>query len=175
MFDYEMATSVAGSRGKDGTRPGLMCLDGLMAIYQKPRSSASHSEHEHYPYLSRDLVTPGPIRFVWTSLISPCRKVFCKYTILWIGTAKRCCFGDCPTPWTQIFVSLLWKKTWRNTVIPIYSTPTRAVSSPGLLLPKNSGKNVSEFLWTVMTTGWVTCSLNASGEVSSMRASPVCL
>ena len=33
----------------------LMRLMGLMAVYQKPKTSVPNPEHKHYPYLLRDL------------------------------------------------------------------------------------------------------------------------
>lgn len=56
----------------------LMRLMGLMAVYQKPKTSVLHPGHTRYPYLLRDLAVTSPIRSgVRTSRISPCAKASC--------------------------------------------------------------------------------------------------
>ena len=42
----------------------LMAKMGLVAIYQRPRTSDPHPEHRIYPYLLRDLKITGPNQ-VW--------------------------------------------------------------------------------------------------------------
>jgi putative transposase len=55
----------------------LMRLMGLMAIYQKPRTSVANPEHTRYPYLLREL-TIGSSNQVWCADITyiPMRKGF---------------------------------------------------------------------------------------------------
>lgn len=55
----------------------LMRLMGLEPIYQKPRTSTPHPEHQRYPYLLRDLAVTRPNQ-VWCSDITyiPMRKGF---------------------------------------------------------------------------------------------------
>ena len=55
----------------------LMRLMGLMAAYQKPKTSTPHPEHRRYPYLLRDLAVTRPNQ-VWCSDITyiPMRKGF---------------------------------------------------------------------------------------------------
>ena len=123
----------------------LMRLMGLMPIYRKPRTSIPNPEHIRYPYLLRDVVITRPNQ-VWCvdiTYTSPCAKVFCTWWSLWTGTAKKCCPGDFPTPWTLISASRPWKKPWRKTVTPLSSTLIRAVSSPVSRLPTPYGRTES--------------------------------
>ena len=55
----------------------LMQKMGLMAIYQKPRTSAPHPEHKVYPYLLRDLAITAPNQ-VWCADVTyiPMRRGF---------------------------------------------------------------------------------------------------
>ena len=55
----------------------LMRLMGLMAVYQKPRTSIPHPEHTRYPYLLRGLAITRPNQ-VWCADITyiPMRKGF---------------------------------------------------------------------------------------------------
>lgn len=55
----------------------LMRLMGLMAVYQKPKTSVPHPGHTRYPYLLRGLAITGPNQ-VWCADITyiPMRKGF---------------------------------------------------------------------------------------------------
>ena len=55
----------------------LMQKMGLMAIYQKPRTSEPHPEHKIYPYLLRDLAITAPNQ-VWCADVTyiPMRRGF---------------------------------------------------------------------------------------------------
>ena len=55
----------------------LMQKMGLMAIYQKPRTSESHPEHKVYPYLLRNLAITAPNQ-VWCADVTyiPMRRGF---------------------------------------------------------------------------------------------------
>jgi putative transposase len=55
----------------------LMQKMGLMAIYQKPRTSEPHPEHKVYPYLLRDLAITAPNQ-VWCADVTyiPMRRGF---------------------------------------------------------------------------------------------------
>ena len=55
----------------------LMRLMGLMAVYQKPKTSIPHPAHTRYPYLLRDLIVTRPNQ-VWCADITyiPMRKGF---------------------------------------------------------------------------------------------------
>ncbi len=123
----------------------LMRLMGLMPIYRKPRTSIPNTEHIRYPYLLRDFVITRPNQ-VWCADITyiPMHKGFLYLVaVMRTGTAKKCCPGDFPTPWTLISASRPWKKPWRKTVTPLSSTLIRAVSSPVSRLPTFCGRTES--------------------------------
>ena len=69
-------TSLGYSAGKKRIRR-LMRLMGLMAVYQKPKTSLPNPEHRHYPYLLRNL-TIDRSNQVWCADIAyiPMRKGF---------------------------------------------------------------------------------------------------
>lgn len=89
----------------------LMAHMGLAPIYQRPRTTVPHPEHQIYPYLLRDLVIDRPTRFgAVTSPTFPCGAAFCIWLRSWTGRRARCCPGGCRTPWMS---SSAWKR-WRR-------------------------------------------------------------
>ncbi|SFW72778.1 hypothetical protein SAMN02910291_02771 [Desulfovibrio desulfuricans] len=149
----------------------LMRLMGLMAVYQKPKTSIPHQRIRATRISCGDCPSPDPIRSgARISRTSPCAKDFCTWWPLWTGTVKRCCPGDFPTPWTRIFVSRPWKKPWRTRANPIFSTPTKAANSSASRSPMSCGRTVSTFPWMAVAAGWTMSSSNSSGARSSMNA-----
>ena len=163
--------SLGYSAGRKRVRR-LMRLMGLMAVYQKPRTSGPYPEHKRYPYLLRDLdITRSNQSGALILHTFPCERAFCIWSPSWTGTVEKCCPGDFPTPWRRTFVSRLWKRPWRNTAGRIYSTLIRAASSPVSHLRAFCEKTASVFPWTDEAAGWTMYSLSAFGARSNMRTS----
>lgn len=72
----------------------LMTRMGLVAIYQKPRTTVPHPEHRTYPYLLRDLTIDRPNQ-VWCSDITyiPMRRGFLYLTAIMDWTTRKVLAG----------------------------------------------------------------------------------
>ena len=83
--------------GRDRVRR-LMRKMGLVAIYQKPRTSVRHPEHKIYPYLLRGIRNnrPNQVRCADITYV-PMKRGSCIWWQLWTGTAAPCLLGVCRT------------------------------------------------------------------------------
>ena len=115
----------------------LMAKMGLAAVYQRPRTTVPHPEHQ-------DLAVPAakPRRSTGrtrsgapTSRTSRCGGAFSTSWRSWTGRAGACWRGGCRTPWTRTSASRPSKRRWPAMAGRRSSTPTRAASSPAPASP----------------------------------------
>jgi len=115
----------------------LMCLMGIEAIYQRPRTSTPRPEHKIYPYLLRGLNISCPNQ-AW------CADITYIPLPLWTGILARFCPSVYPIRWRQFFVWMLYKMPYLVMASPISLIPIKAYGS----------------LWMGKAAGWITSSLN---------------
>jgi putative transposase len=120
----------------------LMAKMGLEPIYQRPRTTVPHPDHQIYPYLLREMVIERPNQ-VWCADITyiPMRcgflylvavmdwarllKVPSALPMEWQTRARaRCCRGVSRTRWMRTSALRRWRRLWRGMVAPRSSTPT---------------------------------------------------
>ena len=99
FLDTRQMRTMLGDLGRavsHGRVRRLMRKMGLMAVYQKPKTSEPHPEHMIYPYLLRNLPTTRANQ-VWCADITyiPMKRGFLYLVASWTGPAGRCCPGDC--------------------------------------------------------------------------------
>ena len=120
----------------------LMAKMGLEPIYQRPRTTVPHPDHQIYPYLLREMVIERPNQ-VWCADITyiPMRcgflylvavmdwarllKVPSALPMEWQTRARaRCCRGGSRTRWRRISALRRWKRLWSGLGDRKSSTPT---------------------------------------------------
>jgi putative transposase len=142
----------------------LMRVMRIEAIYQKPNTSR-RPDHVVYPYLLRGLAIDRPNQ-VWCADITyvPLAKGFVYLVAVMDWFSRRVLAWRLSTGMDSGFcVEALQDALDRYGFRPIFSTPTRACSSPGPLSPTCWRPAVSASAWTAKAVTWTTSSSNACG------------
>ncbi len=150
----------------------LMRLMGLMAMYQKPKTSVPNPEHKRYPYLLRDL----PItrcNQVWCADITyiPMRKGFLYLVAVMDWHSRKVLSWRLSNTMDTDFCVAALEEALAHYGVPGIFNTDKAVSSPVLLLPTFCMSTASASPWMAAAAGWTTCLSNASGVRSSMKTS----
>jgi hypothetical protein len=142
----------------------LMARMGLEPIYQRPRTTVPHPEHQVYPYLLRELVIDRPNQ-VWCADITyiPMRRGFLYLVAVMDWATRKVGRGGYRTRWTSSFALRHWRKRWLGSGGPRFSTPIRGASLHRRGLPAFCGTRGCVFPWTDAGVGWITCLSSGSG------------
>src|SRR3954454_15334603 len=144
----------------------LMAKMGLEPIYQRPRTTVPHPDHQIYPYLLREMVIERPNQ-VWCADITyiPMQRGFLYLVAVmdW-ATRKVLSWQVSNTMDADFCIEALEEALERFGKPEIFNTDQGSqFTSPRL--PAFCGRRVCAFRWTGGADGWITCSLSGCGAV----------
>lgn len=142
----------------------LMRLMGIMAVYQKPRTSIQNPMHKKYPYLLRDVAIERSNQ-AWCTDITyiPMRKGFLYLVAIMDWHSRAVLSWRLSNSMDTDFCVAALEEALDKYGPQRYSTLIRAASLPAIPSLMYCRRMGYAYPWMVAAAGWTTCSSNDFG------------
>ena len=142
----------------------LMARMGLEPIYQRPRTTVPHPDHQVYPYLLRELVIDRANQ-VWCADITyiPMRRGFLYLVAVMDWSTRKVLSWRVSNTMDVEFCIEALEEALNRLVGPKSSTLIRGVSSPRRGLLAFYGTRACVYPWTDAGVGWIMCLSSGCG------------